>query len=91
MTLAHKIPEILAQKITLMTYGLSPHPCGILILDHKKYIRNKVVESLGGDDIILGEEFEEMIAKRVFLLKWAITYSESKSGNPVWRVGEKEK
>jgi len=39
MSAAHQIPEVIVDKITLMCYGINPHPASTLI---KGYWVNKV-------------------------------------------------
>lgn len=41
MSAAKKIPEVLVDKIMLMAYALSPHPCAVMVADYKAQLMEK--------------------------------------------------
>ena len=65
MTVAHKIPEIIVNKITLMAWGLNPHPIAKMIKDRVKVI-DKLEDRVQhtGNNLIFGlvEENDAMLA-----------------------------
>ena len=65
MTVAHKIPEIIVNKITLMAWGLNPHPIAKMIKDRVKVIdklEDRVEKT--GNNLVFGlvEENDAMLA-----------------------------